>query len=133
MFGMPTTGPCPSRPYTCLRKQVPKALQTPVTGLIGERRWQMRWGWGRLSVGACSLGRALQRRLQAQTPSYLARIPPPCFCRPIGLRTYPLNKVSPSRRLMNLFHVSPMASAGAPLTAGMTAGSGESIAELLVN
>ena len=44
-------------------------------------------------------------------------------------RSYPLNKVSASRRLMNLFNVN--APAGEPLTAGMTGG--ESFADLLDN
>ena len=42
-----------------------------------------------------------------------------------------MNKVSAARRLMALFEDSPKAPV--PLTAGMTAGSGENFADLLQN
>ena len=44
-----------------------------------------------------------------------------------------MNKVATTRRLMALFAANPKASLVAPLTAGMTAGSGEDFAELLQN
>ena len=46
-------------------------------------------------------------------------------------RTFPMNKVSAARRLTALFEDSPKAPV--PLTAGMTAGSGENFADLLQN
>ena len=74
----------------------------------------------------------LHRRRQAMhrlLPS--SQLAPPLFAG----HSYPLNKVSSSRRLMNLFHVNPLVGVpvGAPLTAGMTGVSGESFADLLDN
>ena len=104
---------------------MPKVLTTPVTGLIGEKQWNPAYVGQGTGPQCRAVGQRAGKRRALR-----------CFQRPRtpllsnAGSTYPLNTVSTARRLMGDFSAAQSPEAPA-LVAGVTAGMGDSYAELL--